>query len=218
MKIVEKVDVISRGNITSSRAWQSAAKNIEQAIRVTDWPHGSGHFKLNPGKTKHENGVLPIKVPCIQQLEVTGWQIERLPKEFAGVPMGNLDAMKETPFGCLGFEWETGNISSSHRAINKIFHAMLRGGLIGGFLVVPSEGMRKYLTDRVGNITELREYFPVWQAIAFDRGAFRIYVVEHDELCEKSPLIPKGIDGRSRQRKRIRSQQSRRRKSDYDST
>ena len=198
MKIVERIDVVSLGGVASQKKGKTAAKEVETAILATDWPHGSGSFKLNPGVEKNANGVLPMKLPCISKLKEFGWEAERLPKELAGVPMGNLDAIKQTRGVTIGFEWETGNISSSHRAINKIFHAMLKGGIIGGFLVLPSENMRRFLTDRIGNITELREYFPVWQAIAFPQGVFRILVVEHDELDQTAPLIPKQKDGNAK--------------------
>ena len=174
---------------------------------MTDWPHGSGSFTLNPGSSKHANGVEPMKAPCMSFLEGLGWRLEQLPRELAGVPMGNLDAMLDSAANPIGFEWETGNISSSHRAINKIFHAMLKGGLAGGILVVPSEEMRRYLTDRIGNVTELREYFPVWRAIDFRRGAFRIVVVEHDRLGDAVPLIPKLEAGNAR---RMRDEQAKR--------
>ncbi len=195
MKIVEQVDVICRGRTDQLEIWKRACSNIEQAIALIDWPHGSGIFKLNPGTTKNANGVMPIKTPGIIKLKELGWQTERLPNELAGVKMGNLDAILESKEGVIGFEWETGNISSSHRAANKIIHAMLNGGLVGGILVVPAESMRRYLTDRIGNITELRPYFPVWSAIQLNAGVFRVIVVEHDELDSKVPLIPKGKDG-----------------------
>lgn len=195
MKIVEEINVICRGNADQFGTWQKACADVREAITLIDWPHGSGTFKLNPGTTKNANGVMPIKTPGIRKLTELGWQTERLPKELAGVKMGNLDAILETEEGVIGFEWETGNISSSHRAANKIIHAMLEGGLIGGILVVPAESMRRYLTDRVGNITELRAYFPVWTSVNIDVGVFRVVVVEHDELDSSVPLIPKGRDG-----------------------
>lgn len=190
MKIVEIVDVISKGDVTQSTEWRQACHEVILAITATDWPHGKGKFTLNPRSPKHANGVEPMKTPCMNYLQSLGWRLEQLPTELAGVPIGNLDAMFESEANPIGFEWETGNISSSRRAINKIFHAMLKGGLAGGILVLPSQKMRRYLTDRVGNITELREYFPVWQAIGFQRGAFQIVVVEYDELDESAPLIP----------------------------
>lgn len=197
MKIVEKIDVICRGNAEQFAGWHKACSDVEQAIALIDWPHGSGTFKLNPGGTKNANGVTPIKIPGIIKLREFGWQTECLPGVLAGVRMGNLDAILNTPDGVIGFEWETGNISSSHRAANKIIHAMMNGGLVGGILVVPAESMRRYLTDRIGNITELRPYFPVWSAVQMNVGVFRVVVVEHDELDTTVPLIPKGKDGMS---------------------
>lgn len=195
MKIIETIDVLDCGDVSSLQSWATACSDVEKAIYAIDWPHGSGVFNLNPGETKHANGVKPIKDPGITKLRQLGWETERLPQELAGVRMGNLDAVLNTHDGVIGFEWETGNISSSHRAANKILHAMLKGGLTGGILVVPSEAMRRYLTDRIGNITELRAYFPVWAAICLDKGIFRIISVEHDNLDDNVPLIPKGRDG-----------------------
>jgi hypothetical protein len=55
-------------------------------------------------------------------------------------------------------EWETGNISSSHRAINKMALGILKDILIGGVLILPTRKMYSYLTDRVGNFPELAPY------------------------------------------------------------
>jgi hypothetical protein len=64
-------------------------------------------------------------VPCIRALRERGWLVERLPSVGSRVlRTGDLDALKETPEGHVAFEWETGNISSSHRALNKLFLTM----------------------------------------------------------------------------------------------
>ena len=68
---------------------------------------------------------------------------------------------------------------------------------IGSFLVVPSNEMKKYLTDRIGNIGELQPYFPLWKSLTGIKGALRIIVVEHDEISYEVPKIPKGKDGRA---------------------
>src|SRR5260370_27667241 len=120
MKIVETIDVLALGRIPELADWITACENVRSAVEVTDWPHGSGKFRLNPGTVRHANGVMPIKFSCMQKLKALRWRLEQLPRELAGVPMGDLDAMLETAEGPIGFEWETGNISSSHRAINKI--------------------------------------------------------------------------------------------------
>ena len=140
----------------------------------------------------------PIKEPCIQKLVDLGWQTEGLPpdKQYA-VTTGDLDALIKTPAGYIGFEWETGNISSSHRALNKLVLALMRKDLVGGLLVVPSDEMKFYLTDRIGNIGELKAYFPLWSAVPVKTGALRIVVVEHDAVSKRVPPIPKGTDGRA---------------------
>lgn len=167
------------------------------AVKCTDWPHGTGSFKIRP--ERHGNGVLPIKSPCIRKLRKFGWRTERLPKLPTGVlTTGDLDALLDTPIGQIGFEWETGNISSSHRAINKLVLTLHRGGILGGFLVVPSAELYRHLTDRVGNIVELRPYFPLWRAMPMKNGCLRIVVVEHDETSKRVRRIPKGTDGRAR--------------------
>ena len=201
MKIVEKYDLIRHDEILASPAWLSASKNVEDAIAATDWPHGSGKFTIYPESGKKRgmgNGVDPIKVPCIQKLKELGWEVEGMPPIPAGtLTTGDLDALLMSPIGYFAFEWETGNISSSHRAINKLLQTLMVGGIVGGFLVVPSDKLKTYLTDRIGNIGELRPYFPLWEKTVIERGALRIIVAEHDDTSVNVPKIPKRTDGRA---------------------
>ena len=201
MKIVQVHDVVTRGKFPRSGAWRRACRQVASAIRATDWPHGSGRFTIYPESGKERgrgNGVLPIKLPCIRRLTDLGWEKEGLPpeKQYA-VSTGDLDALLKTPSGYIGFEWETGNISSSHRAVNKLLLALLRQDLVGGFLVVPSDKLKTYLTDRIGNIGELRPYFPLWSSVPVKNGALRIVVVEHDGESKRVPRIPKMTAGRA---------------------
>ncbi len=197
MRVVETIDLISAGRFRFSRDWNVACREVNKAICATDWPHGSGKFAVRP--EKHGNGVLPIKIPCIQKLRSFGWKIEKLPRIPNGaLSTGDLDALKETPNGLIGFEWETGNISSSHRAMNKLLITLQRRGILGGFLIVPSAALYRFLTDRVGNISELRPYFPLWKTLPLKEGCLRILVVEHDKTSTKVRKIPKGTDGRAR--------------------
>lgn len=201
MKIVEIHDVFSEGDFPKSNDWITACKHVEEAILGTDWPHGSGLFTIYPqsGKKRGEgNGVAPIKKPCTARLRNLGWLTEKLPPLEKGIVRpGDLDALFECSTGFIGFEWETGNISSSHRAINKLLLTMQQGGLIGGFLVVPSDKLKIYLTDRIGNIGELRPYLPLWKSIPIHDGVLRIVVVEHDATSLDVPRIPKRTDGRA---------------------
>jgi hypothetical protein len=199
MKIAEHCDILSKGSFPSNRIWNKACSDVEKAIIATDWPHGSGKFTIYPEsgkKTGQGNGVLPIKGPCIAKLKEFGWETEDLPKIKGGVlGTGDLDALYKSNLGFIGFEWETGNISSSHRAINKLLLTLLKGGIKGGILVVPSNNLKPFLTDRIGNIGELRPYFPLWNSIRIKDGVLRIIVVEHDATSKSVPRIPKGTDG-----------------------
>src|SRR5690554_993562 len=118
-------------------------QNLKNGISTTDWPIGTKSFTLNP--TSKGNGVKPIKNNCIAHLESLGWKAEsRVP----GSTLGPLDAVfTNTLNENFALEWETGNISSSHRAVNKLVHEMLSQRLQGGFLVLPSKSFYKYLTD-----------------------------------------------------------------------
>jgi hypothetical protein len=52
-------------------------------------------------------------------------------------------------------EWETGNISSSHRSMNKLCLALMSSQIEVGVLIVPSRALYPHLTDRIGNWMEL---------------------------------------------------------------
>ena len=95
-------------------------------------------------------------------------------------------------------EWETGNISSSHRAMNKICLGILQGNLIGGILILPTRELYQYLTDRVGNYPELEPYFPLWHSIPCKEGYLCVIAIEHDDTSYQVPRIPKGTDGMAR--------------------
>lgn len=97
----------------------------------------------------------------------------------------------------IGLEWETGNISSSHRSVNRLLRGLSDGVLLGGILIVPSRSLYHYLTDRVGNIDELRPYIPLWRRYPLSRGVLAFVIVEHDGTDPAVPRIPKGTDGRA---------------------
>lgn len=201
MKLLEYHDILHPELFQTSNALKQAWNEVVNAINVTDWPHGSGSFTIYPesGKKRGQgNGVKPIKLPCIRSLEQSGWLTESLPDiESSVLGTGDLDALKLTDEGYVAFEWETGNISSSHRALNKLFLAMQETNILGSFLVVPSNDLKQYLTDRIGNIGELMPYFPLWRNLTGISGALRIVIVEHDQTSLNVPKIPKGTDGRA---------------------
>lgn len=109
----------------------------------------------------------------------------------------------------VAIEWETGNISSSHRSVNKLAIALSAGTIQAGVLIVPSRACYEHLTDRIGNISELSGYLELWEAAkaGVKRGLLAISVVEQDELTtdERVPYLPVGDDGRARQGRARRS-------------
>lgn len=201
MRLTEYHDLINAGGFEQTPEWQRAWTDVQAAIAATDWPHGTGQFLIYPesGKKRGKgNGVLPIKSPFLKELGARGWDTEELPDVEPGVlECGDLDALLDTPCGPIAAEWETGNISSSHRAINKLLLTFMHGTVVGGVLIVPSNALRKFLTDRIGNIGELRPYFPLWRVTPVTLGVMRVVVVEHDGTSDSVPRIPKGTDGRA---------------------
>lgn len=172
-----------------------AYSEISYAISEVTWP-GSNFFTINP--TKKGNGVKPIKSQCMKHLESCKWAIESRLSFGEGINPGPLDASKKLSDGrIIAFEWETGNISSSHRAINKMLLGMVNGYIAIGVLVLPSREMYTYLTDRIGNYQELSPYFPVFSYRPLPGCSLIVMEIEHDSVDTSVPLIPKGFDGLS---------------------
>ncbi len=195
MTVVELITVLERGSLANTAEWAAVRKDVLDAVRCVDWPHGSGRFTIY--RERDGNGVVPIKIPCIRRLVDRGWKREKLPPiEGSVLAPGDLDALYESTAGYIGFEWETGNISSSHRAVNKLLWSLFQGVLVGAILVVPSDELYQFLTQRVGNIRELRPYLPLWQSYSVKEGIFEIVVAEQDDVTDDESLrIPKGPAG-----------------------
>ena len=195
VKIVQEISLISKGSFEESEEWAVIRTEIRSAIDLIVWPPDSFNFTINP--TKHGNGVKPIKNACMTALaENFGWQLETQIRYATRSP-GRVDATKTLTNHLFALEWETGNISSSHRAINKMVLGLLRGVFLGSVLVLPSRNLYPYLTDRIGNYEELEPYFDVWRAVEIKEGFLAVFVVEHDALDINIPRITKGTDGRA---------------------
>ena len=211
MRIMEELDIVYAGSFPRTATWRRAKIEVTHAIEVADWPFGSGRFSLNPeprvdkqGRTDHHpNGVVPIRRPILDHLKSRGWKTEALPELPVGfegsdvITTGDLDALLLDRHRYVGFEWETGNVSSTHRAINKLLDGITRRTLSGGILVLPMREMQRYLTDRVGNFEEIAPYFEFWGRYPVPDGVLRIYGVTYDELDSSVEHIPKGKDGRA---------------------
>ena len=201
MKIVHQERIVHKGSLTKDKILNDIDKELQSAIKSIRWPEGAEGFYLDPnskGKGRGEgNGVKPIKEAFISYLKNKGWQDEKRVRSSGVAGTGPLDAVRETPHGLFAVEWETGNISSSHRAMNKICLGVIRGELAGGVLVLPSKELYPFLTDRIGNYKELIPYLELWKSISCKEGVISIIVVEQDGLKEGVPRIPKGTDGRA---------------------
>ena len=201
MKIVKTEFLIKAGSFPHSAEWRNIEKDIHHAIKSIVWPPGKRSFTIFPqsGKKRGQgNGVKPIKDAFCKKLREKGWNLEtHLPIATRKHP-GPIDATKKL-IGDKFFaaEWETGNISSSHRALNKMAIGLIKRILKGGILVLPTRRLYSYLTDRIGNLEELEPYFDLWRSISCDDGILAVIAVEHDGISKKVPRIMKGTDGRA---------------------
>lgn len=193
MKITRKEIILSRGPISASQTLKTALGEIETAIQKVCWPQNSPTFTINP-KPKG-NGVKPIKNGCMKHLKDNGWSLETRLNLKLDMKPGPIDATKRIGGKVIAVEWETGNISSSHRAINKMALGMLERAISAAVLILPSRDMYRHLTDRVGNFQELSPFFSLWKALNLEEAYLVVYEIEHDRECDSVPLIPKGTDG-----------------------
>ena len=210
MKIAETVVLLQRGEFAKSVEWTTIRNTIHDAIIQAEWPIGSGKFTIYPesGKKSGEgNGVVPIKAKPMQVLKAAGWKLEypwdvatktaTSGKHGKGTKPGDIDAAKQFHQGLVVVEWETGNISSSHRAINKMALGLVTGKCVAGVLVVPNMNLAQFLTDRIGNIEEIRPYAPLWENLSIVEGVLELVGIEQDAESRGVPKIPKGKDGRA---------------------
>lgn len=199
--ILKKIEVlIDKGGFSRSAEWTSIRNEIVESIQSLEHPVGAGRFILRDelGKERGKgSGVKPIRDMFCQKLQQRGWNLETMIGITVRVRPGPVDATKKVGDQLFAVEWETGNISSSHRALNKLSLGILSKVLIGGALVLPTRKMYQYLTDRVGNFEELEPYFPLWRSLQCDGGFLIIFAVEHDTVNKSVPRIMKGTNGRA---------------------
>ena len=182
-------------------------------------------------KKEKRNGVKPMREQFARRLKDSGWKLEEavtlraffdsLGKAEHGVESylklfpskeeykqtienspGDFDCFLTTPTGKRAvIEWETGNISSSHRSLNKLCLSLMAEQIDMGVLIVPSRSLYEHVTDRIGNIDELSPYLPYWNKVGalVKQGLLAVTVVEHDHLTddEAVPYLKQGDDGRS---------------------
>ncbi|MDB5972451.1 MAG: hypothetical protein JWQ90_4901 [Hydrocarboniphaga sp.] len=214
----------------SSPDWASIHASYVRAIQQIDFPVGAGTLTLRkkvkrPDGQSERNGVGYLRRRFLKFIvEVEGWESEadvdlardrRQPdirlypsletyQEPITSNFGDFDLVTTAAGGTrVAIEWETGNISSSHRSLNKLAIALASGKIQVGVLIVPSRQTYVHLTDRIGNIGELSAYLELWESlkVSVPRGLLAISVVEHDELTDSDtfPYLPSGKDGRAKQ-------------------
>ncbi|HEX7802524.1 MAG TPA: hypothetical protein VF471_07205 [Pseudoxanthomonas sp.] len=231
MKWLRTVVLFDRGNIVQIPDWDRVHQSCVRAIERIDFPENSGSLTLRkkarvPGsKQWRRNGVGYLKTRFLKGMMADeGWKpeaqfgIEHLTlqpqlhtypgmvpyKEPIASSFGGFDFLTETTSGLhVAIEWETGNISSSHRSVNKLAIALAAGKIHAGLLILPSRDTYEQLTDRIGNINELSPYLTLWNSLAstVKHGLLAISVVEHDKLTEDEtfPYLPSGNDGRAKE-------------------
>lgn len=231
MKWLRTILIFDQGAVTSTPGWKTIHDSYVRSIQSLDFPEGSTTLKLRrksraPGSSQwNRNGVGYLRRRFLDHMITQeGWtpeggfdlganrtppllqlypglqrHQERITSEFGG-----FDFVTTAGDGThVAIEWETGNISSSHRSVNKLAIALITAKVHAGVLIVPSRELYEHLTDRVGNIGELSGYLSMWNDIrqCVKRGLLAITVVEHDALTDDAafPYLPAGNDGRAKQ-------------------
>lgn len=236
MKWLRTLILFDQGDVISSNDWQTLHQSYVRSIESIDFPEGSGSLTLKR-KVKDEdgqwrrNGVNYLKSRFINHIrDEEKWQAEglvdlardrdqppirlypslELYREPVTSDFGGFDFVSTGDEGHrIAIEWETGNISSSHRSMNKLAIALANGIVDIGVLIVPSRALYEHLTDRIGNISELSGYLSMWEGLkaTVERGLLAITVVEHDDLTNDDafPYLPRGNDGRAKEGRAKRS-------------
>jgi len=230
MKWLRTIVLFDKGGVLSEKDWRIFHESYLKCIESIDHPSGSGSLKLRkklkrPDGQWQRNGVNYLKHRFLNHMQTDeGWipegqvdlSADREQPSLSLYPslepyrepitssFGGFDFVTEGDDGSkVAIEWETGNISSSHRSMNKLVIALKSGILDIGVLIVPSRALYEHLTDRIGNISELSGYLAMWADAGetVDRGLLAVTVVEHDELTEDPAFsyLPRGNDGRAKE-------------------
>lgn len=230
MKWLRTLVLFDQGNIANTEDWNTVHESYVRSIQNVDFPKGSGKLTLRrkikrPDGQWARNGVKFLKSSFFDHLtDVEEWQPEKtvdLNREREQAPImlhpsgekhnepvmsnfGSFDFVTDAPNGLrVAIEWETGNISSSHRSMNKLAISLQNGIIGAGVLVLPSRLLYEHLTDRIGNIDELSGYLSMWAGLSHsvENGLLAVSVVEHDDLTNDPNFsyLPSGSDGRARE-------------------
>lgn len=229
MRWLRTLVLFDQGDVVLSEDWENIHRSFIRSIERIDSPRGSGRLVLRrktqdvESKQWNRNGVGYLRSRFLEHMVTDeGWQaegevdlqnLEEKPElrlypsmERYSEPItsafGDFDFVTTTDGGIrVAIEWETGNISSSHRSLNKLSIVLAAKKIQAGVLILPSRNLYEHLTDRIGNIGELSPYLGMWKKMgtAVERGMLVIVVVEHDELTDdpEFPYLKAGKDGRA---------------------
>lgn len=230
MKWLRTLVLFDQGNVISSTDWKAVHESYVRSISSIEHPVGTGRLLLRrktrlSGGQFMRNGVGFLRLNFLHYMQnVENWKAEgkinlsrdreqptiklypsmALYREPITSDLGGFDFITTGSQGIkVAIEWETGNISSSHRSMNKLAIALANGIIQVGVLIVPSRHLYEHLTDRIGNIGELSGYLSMWESLksSVTNGLLAITVVEHDELTNdpNHTYLPMGNDGRARE-------------------
>ncbi|MDD5387763.1 MAG: hypothetical protein PHD37_00340 [Gallionellaceae bacterium] len=230
MRWLRTLVIFDRGGVVATPDWHVIHESYVRSIQCIDFPEGAGSLTLRrkvkrPDGQWSRNGVVYLKRRFLEHMvNDEHWHAEvgfnlgndRVPPVLMLYPgmeshhepitseFGDFDLVTTTSSGMrVAIEWETGNISSSHRSVNKLAIALSTGKIQAGVLILPSRNLYEHLTDRIGNIGELSGYLSMWKNLeaGVERGLLAISVVEHDGLTDdvEFPYLPAGNDGRARE-------------------
>lgn len=230
MKLLRTLVLFDQGGIGSASDWKTLYNSYAASIASIDFVEGSDRLILRrkvrrPDGQWQRNGVKYLRARFLDHLTLQqGWKPEgvvNLSRDRDQPPFrlypsgeeyrepitsdfGSFDFVTRGEHGIrIAIEWETGNISSSHRSMNKLAIALRNGIIDAGVLILPSRQLYEHLTDRIGNIGELSGYLAMWEGLkeSVAQGMLAITVVEHDGLTDDAshPYLPLGLDGRARE-------------------
>lgn len=183
---IKRTDVVVESSFSRSRAFNQSCRQIRKAIRSITWGNeGDGRFIINP--TRDGNGVVPLTDQIEEAMQEAGWSRQQFRDREARV--GAIDFV--SPDGLVGFEFDTGNMSSAYRSPVKLL-SLLRGKKIrGAVIVIPTQKLERFLTARIARVEELVPHYGVFKAAAPPNCAFAVMAFEQDGEDLDSPLMPK---------------------------
>jgi len=164
MKWLRTLVLFDQGEVISSPDWKALHESYVRSIEDIDNPVGSGRLclrrkvRLSNGQWAR-NGVGYLRERFLEHIrDVEGWKPEGIVeltrdrdqpairlypslesyREPITSDFGGFDLVTEGADGTkIAIEWETGNISSSHRSMNKLAIALGAGIIEVGVLTCP---------------------------------------------------------------------------------